>query len=249
MAEQADTPAYRCTQCGVGLKGKQRKYCGKLCAWTAASRRIGKRPMAEQRAEQYVRTHRQCPECKRMYRLTRHDNHSKGRQVYCSLRCAHAETHRRAAIEREAAVYRHWSLNAKRRQRQAEAARYAKPCHACGAIIEGRWATLCSPCRLERAAAGKRAARARGKAMLRAATVETFDPVEVLTRDAWRCHICGAKTPKRLRGSFDDRAPELDHIIPLAAGGEHSRRNTACACRKCNIAKADRPLGQLRLIA
>jgi 5-methylcytosine-specific restriction endonuclease McrA len=78
---------------------------------------------------------------------------------------------------------------------------------------------------------------------------ERFDPLEVLARDGWRCHICGVSTPKRLRGTFDDRAPELDHIIPLAAGGEHTRLNTACACRKCNIAKSNKPLGQLRLVA
>lgn len=79
--------------------------------------------------------------------------------------------------------------------------------------------------------------------------IEDFDPIEVLMRDGWRCHLCGASTPRRLRGTHHDRAPEVDHIIPLAAGGEHSRMNTACACRRCNIMKSDRPLGQLRLVA
>lgn len=78
---------------------------------------------------------------------------------------------------------------------------------------------------------------------------ESFDPLEVLARDGWRCHICGVKTPKRLRGTTDLRAPELDHIIPLALGGEHSRKNTACSCRRCNLVKGSKPLGQLRLVA
>jgi hypothetical protein len=78
---------------------------------------------------------------------------------------------------------------------------------------------------------------------------EVFDPLEVLARDGWRCHLCGVRTPKSKRGTHHDRAPELDHIVPLSAGGEHSRLNTACACRRCNIAKSDKPLGQLRLVA
>lgn len=87
------------------------------------------------------------------------------------------------------------------------------------------------------------------RARLLKRTREYFDPLDVLKRDKWRCHICGEKTPKRLRGTTDPRAPELDHITPLAAGGEHSPKNTACACRRCNLAKSDKPLGQLRLIA
>lgn len=82
-----------------------------------------------------------------------------------------------------------------------------------------------------------------------AATIETFDPFEVFDRDGWCCHLCGCKTPKRLRGTYEDNAPELDHLEPLATGGEHSRRNTACSCRKCNNMKGAKPLGQLRLIA
>lgn len=78
---------------------------------------------------------------------------------------------------------------------------------------------------------------------------ETFDPIEILERDGWRCHLCGCKTPKRLRGSKDPRAPELDHIVPLSKGGKHTRLNTACACQRCNRSKHDKAMGQLRLVA
>lgn len=78
---------------------------------------------------------------------------------------------------------------------------------------------------------------------------ERFDPVEVFERDGWRCHMCGANTPKVLRGTHHDSAPELDHIVTIFEGGEHSRRNTACSCRKCNIAKGAKSYGQLRLLA
>jgi hypothetical protein len=85
------------------------------------------------------------------------------------------------------------------------------------------------------------------RALMAGATAERFDPLEVLERDGWKCHLCKRPTPKRLRGSHDPRAPELDHIVPLGAGGEHTRRNTACACRSCNVRKSARPLGQLRM--
>jgi 5-methylcytosine-specific restriction endonuclease McrA len=34
----------------------------------------------------------------------------------------------------------------------------------------------------------------------------------------------------------------LDHIVPLAAGGEHVPENLAVACRPCNASKKDRAL-------
>jgi 5-methylcytosine-specific restriction endonuclease McrA len=117
-----------------------------------------------------------------------------------------------------------------------------KPCD-CGAWIRWRekW---CAGCRLQ----NKRAARAARKAFKRGATVERFRDVEVLERDGWRCQICGVATPKRLRGTFGPTAPEVDHIVPLARGGAHSRANTQCACRRCNLAKSDGPpIGQMNI--
>lgn len=126
----------------------------------------------------------------------------------------------------------------------------------CGTELR-RCRRLCDPCSLlhgkasKRTSPSRRADKAKRKAMARGRLdgAERFDPLEVLARDGWRCHICSISTPKRLRGTYGDRAPELDHIVPLAMGGQHTRLNTACACRRCNLSKAAKPLGQLRLIA
>jgi len=75
----------------------------------------------------------------------------------------------------------------------------------------------------------------------------TLTNLEVFERDGWLCQLCGRATPKRLRGTCDRRAPEVDHIIPLCAGGGHTRDNVQCACRECNGKKGAKPLGQLRL--
>lgn len=94
----------------------------------------------------------------------------------------------------------------------------------------------------------KRAHRLKRKAKQRAVTVETVDPIKVFDRDGWRCQLCGVKTPKAKRGTYQPTAPELDHIVPIGKGGEHSYRNTQCACRQCNAAKSDTPRGQLLLV-
>jgi HNH endonuclease len=79
------------------------------------------------------------------------------------------------------------------------------------------------------------------------AYVAGISPEAVFNRDDWRCQLCGRKTPKRLRGKNLPASPELDHIIPYAAGGGHTWDNVQCACRQCNGQKNARPLGQLRL--
>lgn len=96
----------------------------------------------------------------------------------------------------------------------------------------------------------KRNAKARRRAYVNGSSVvESVDPFKVFDRDGWRCQICMAKTPRSKRGSLHDRAPELDHILPLSKGGDHSYANTQCACRKCNGLKGDKIYGQIPLFA
>ena len=71
--------------------------------------------------------------------------------------------------------------------------------------------------------------------------------IAVFERDLWRCQLCGRSTPKRLRGTQEPSAPELDHIVPLSRGGGHVWENVQCACRECNSRKGAKPLGQQRL--
>lgn len=75
------------------------------------------------------------------------------------------------------------------------------------------------------------------KARKRNAKIESVDPIKVFERDKWKCKCCGVKTKPVDRGTFKPRAPELDHIVPLSVGGEHSYRNTQLLCRTCNIKK------------
>jgi len=74
-----------------------------------------------------------------------------------------------------------------------------------------------------------------------------FNVIKILERDGWRCKLCGVRTPRSKRGTYADDAPEIDHIIPIAEGGDHAEYNVQCACRRCNIEKGARALGQLGL--
>lgn len=94
----------------------------------------------------------------------------------------------------------------------------------------------------------RRVSKARRRAVERGCDAERFDPFEIFERDNWRCQLCGCDTPSKLRGTYEDNAPELDHIIPIARGGHHTRANTQCACRVCNLLKSDRMPDEMALV-
>jgi 5-methylcytosine-specific restriction endonuclease McrA len=80
---------------------------------------------------------------------------------------------------------------------------------------------------------------------IQSAYIEKVDRIKVFERDGWRCRICGGKT---IAQAFKSNSAELDHIRSLADGGEHSYRNTQCACRRCNTTKGSKSLGQMLLL-
>jgi predicted nucleic acid-binding Zn ribbon protein len=73
---------------------------------------------------------------------------------------------------------------------------------------------------------GRRAYDAISCARRRGAPSARFSAFAVFDRDGWRCQICGVSTPRSRRGTRHHNAPELDHIVPLKMGGEHSMANT-----------------------
>lgn len=120
-----------------------------------------------------------------------------------------------------------------------------KTCDICGVEFCNLFSrqsntTVCSDeCKRKKRLIGKVRKEKARKIRKRGIGCEVIDLMSVLERDGWRCQICGIDTPKQLRGSCEDRAPEVDHIIPLAKGGLHTYQNVQCACRKCNREKWD----------
>lgn len=85
------------------------------------------------------------------------------------------------------------------------------------------------------------AEKARAKALRRSRKKggDLIVPQEVFEKADYKCAICGCQTDPDKRGTYEDDAPELDHIIPLARGGTHTIDNVQCACRSCNNSKRD----------
>jgi 5-methylcytosine-specific restriction endonuclease McrA len=232
--------ARTCEQCGKTFteghlsakqvaSGHRQRFCSRAC--TADSVRIYA-SKAEAKREAWKRKRaapieRQCATCA----------NPTTRPIYCSSTCC---------------------IEGQRRRKQASHKHRTFQCMVCGADHTPKYGdkstAYCSAgcgrvaANRQRIASGQKASsRKARKLKQRGVSVEHVNPLKVLERDRWTCQLCGVKTPSRLRGTFDDRAPELDHIIPIAQGGEHSYRNAQCACRKCNIAKGSKPKGQMLL--
>lgn len=221
-----DLPEKECACCASVFKPKSHKnvFCSAQCVKRVTRRRF-KAKVAARNREARLSDIRGCPTCGKPFSPETYQ------QKYCSASCS-AEQRKR---ERRA---RHvW-----RRDRSK-----VVECANCGESFSPRDARHvgCSvECGLKISSrVGANARRAR----LRGSFVERVDPIEVFERDKWRCQLCSIKTPKSLRGKSKPNAPHLDHIIPLARGGEHSYRNTQCLCRTCNLRKHAKPLGQMRL--
>lgn len=85
-----------------------------------------------------------------------------------------------------------------------------------------------------------KAGRYRRRARLKNVIVERIDPAEIYKRDNWRCHICGKRVAQK--------DATLDHLIPIAKGGGHTRLNVRLAHGHCNVKRGvDRIAAQLLL--
>ena len=63
---------------------------------------------------------------------------------------------------------------------------------------------------------------------------------EVFKRDFFACQYCGQKAP--------DVVLEIDHITPVAGGGDNDILNLVTACRGCNAGKSDRKLSESAVV-
>lgn len=240
----------RCSTCGAKFEGRSnRKYCSKPCSSKAFNQRRDGASIAQGLALSAQVAH--CPECGGDFSPSvPRSCGGYAKRKYCSERCrVNASARRRRATPAgqayyksrvEAGLYAEASRKMRARRRVVE----AMECIYCGVGFErtkGTSKVLCGKreCKL----AFQLDSCHRRNARLREATVEKFTRAEVFERDGWTCGVCG--------GGVDPGAParspwsaSLDHIIPLAKGGAHSRENTQCAHLVCNIRKSDSlPIG------
>jgi endogenous inhibitor of DNA gyrase (YacG/DUF329 family) len=228
-----------CEQCGVAFRegvlskkqidaGLRQRFCSRKCS--ADSKRVYATEAAAVRAKRERKRERlgfpkakaeiDCSICAKSFAPT------SIRQRLCSKECREIDARRSARLKAVA------NDNTDRGQRA---------CEECGVtfapVYGSKLRTFCSKKCGKRHA--HRSAKIKRKAVERGVNAESVDPIKVFVRYKWKCYICGANTPRHLRGSNDNRSPELDHIIPVSKGGAHTYANTALACRKCNAEKSD----------
>jgi 5-methylcytosine-specific restriction endonuclease McrA len=219
---------YECEQCKVVFKPKRTdrtRFCSRDCAFENYRDRA-----AISAPVQFVVLKKRCDVCVSWF--TAKTTTSK----FCSDRCRAEKESVRAK-----------QLNAANDNRDHSPI----TCAECGETFTtsyGDFRSVYCSAKCGRRNHGRKAGH-KERARLRAAFVEVVDPNKVFDRDKWTCQICGVKTPRKLRGTYDDRAPELDHIMPLSLGGAHSYLNTQCACRKCNAFKGNTPPAQPSLFS
>jgi len=69
-----------------------------------------------------------------------------------------------------------------------------------------------------------------------ACAVDKFTRIEIFERDKWVCKLCGKKVDKSLKHN-QLMSATLDHIVPIAEGGSHTRANVQLAHMICNSNK------------
>ncbi len=129
------------------------------------------------------------------------------------------------------------------RERRAEARAHAR-CLDCGDPSalghRGQRTNWCAPCRRERHLRRQRVSanfrhHAR-RAQWRGAATEKFTRESIFERDGWRCALCDRRIRRDLRHPHPLSA-SLDHSVPLARGGQHTRQNVRAAHLRCNLRK------------
>lgn len=246
-----------CLNCSTPMQAS-RKHCSAGCRKEfAQKRKDGRKPTP------FTQMQRACQHCGAIY---------SGKQKtakFCSRACnmaafkarhdpqrdERARQRQADKVDREALMRSRLALRQQEKCAQQMAKLAAqnrareRACRCCGvpySMLNRIAAHFCSDdCASRQAKAQKAAARIARKALQRARRVEPVNPLRVFRRDGWRCYLCGCVTPEALRGTFEPNSPEIEHVIPLARGGEHSYMNVRCACRACNAIKGDRSLDEI----
>lgn len=117
-----------------------------------------------------------------------------------------------------------------------------KPCLYCGAILRGSNRKACGSAACRKRFNADRQAKyghVRRVKIRGDSETEIFEKQEIFDRDGWICGICELPVDPML--VFPDPGyATLDHIIPIASGGAHTRENTQCAHLYCNSVKGAR---------
>lgn len=170
--------------------------------------------------------------------------------LFCTVRYADCLQCGNAFIVRWARTCCSSTCRAEWQKTDARAALNDKQCVECGVHFLGTARRrFCSPSCGNRAARRTARHRRRENSVVRGSDRrrqlteqrgESFTTLEIANRDGWRCHLCGKKVRR------DNWS--IDHLVPICAGGEHTRVNVAIAHKTCNERRRQFGEVQLRLV-
>lgn len=128
------------------------------------------------------------------------------------------------------------------------AAPVERPCRDCGTLVEtqGTFA-VCDPCKQAVLAEHWRKKNRLRRAALRGVASEPYTLTDIAVRDKRRCQLC-RKPVAMKRQVPHPKAPTIDHVIPLADGGDNTRVNVQLAHFQCNSRKGAGGIQQLALM-
>lgn len=121
------------------------------------------------------------------------------------------------------------------------------PCGGCGKHLLTLPTRRCDACKRATRRRRKYEERARRAAHLSIAIVEHFTLEDIAERDKYRCGLCKKRVDMTLKVP-EFMAPTLDHVLPVAMGGDHTRANAQLAHFICNSSKSDGGSQQLALV-
>lgn len=228
----ADSPTKTCGEDGCGRTLRARGLC---------STHYNRQYQPKRHAKHLVR----CMSCGNAFESSRPDG------KLCSDACRAAEYARRGwtspRTPRPVGMPgTPWSAQTRARAKLRRAARGTRGygvwvgglCERCGHGFVSRTTTpdlgrYCSNACKRRARSSRRRSRMRG------AHAERYSRHQIFERDGWRCHICvqpllpAEAVPHPL-------APTIDHLVPLAEGGEDCAANVRAAHFLCNSTRGER---------
>lgn len=160
------------------------------------------------------------------------DHPVRSTQIACALPPDHPVVSTRVPLSHPSRVPAYW--------RWASWRVFYPDCEVCGRLFATPYTikTCSESCRAAKRRADRNEARMRRRARKRDGFVAPVYRYKIHERDKWICHICGTKV-HRSRKVPHPKAPVLDHVVPLAAGGTHEPANVATAHFLCNSLKSD----------
>lgn len=205
-----------CLWCGGALEGRARqaRYCSTRCRWDANHNRQTDLARNNIRLSggYAIGDQRPCVICNRSFVK------SSARHVTCSVECAS-----------DLSGVELW-----RRDLPPHCPVTIAACDDCGNLTacKTRRGGLCNTCSIDR----QRERYRRKNQKRRGASGRGLTVRQLRDRDGDCCYLCGNLIDCSLSG-LDSDGPTIDHVMPLARGGDNSSDNLRLTHRKCNTVK------------